>query len=77
MSNTCVALNIFSHLVGSYVGAIRLKNCTLQSVYKIHKELEARGETVPNYLMKAEGNDVVLRLDVCRTCKGTGKTNES
>ena len=77
MSNTCIALNIFKQLAGSYKGEIRLKNCSVTQVMGYHSELERRGETVPNYLMKAEGQDVVLRLDVCRTCKGTGKTNAS
>ncbi len=75
MANTCIALNIFNQLVGSYRGEIRLKHCTMHKVYDLHKELEARGETVPNYLMKADGLDVILTLDVCKTCNGTGKTN--
>lgn len=77
MANTCIALNIFKQLAGSWMGTIRLKNCSMNQVRGYHSELERRGETVPNYLMKAEGSDVVLRLDVCRTCKGTGKTNAS
>jgi len=77
MSNTCIALDIFKQLAGSYTGEIRLKNCSMNQVRGYHSELEQRGERVPNYLMKAEGQDVVLRLDVCRTCNGTGKTNAS
>ena len=75
MENTCIALNIFKQLTGSYTGEIRLKNISMEYVRRLHSELEQRGERVPNYLMKAEGQDVVLRLDVCRTCNGTGKTN--
>ena len=77
MENTVVAFDIFKQLEGSYKGEIRLKNISIEYVRRIHSDLERRGETVPNYLMKAEGQDVVLRLDVCRTCKGTGKTNAS
>ena len=76
MANTCIALNIFKQLAGSYRGEIVLKNCTMEKVRGYHSELERRGETVPDYLMKQDGHDVVLRLDVCRTCKGTGRTNE-
>jgi hypothetical protein len=75
MANTCIALNVFNQLVGSYRGEIRLKNCTLAKVEELRKELIARGETVPNYLIKKEGLDVILTLDVCKTCKGTGKKN--
>ena len=75
MANTCIAINIFNQLVGSYRGEIVLKNCTTEKVRQYHSELERRGETVPNYLMKADGLDVILTLDVCKTCKGTGKTN--
>ena len=75
MANTCIALNIFNQLAGSYRGEIVLKNCTMNQVRGYHSELERRGETVPNYLMKADGLDVILTLDVCPTCKGTGKTN--
>ena len=77
MENTIIAFDIFKMLEGSYKGEIRLKNISMDYVRRLHADLERRGETVPNYLMKAEGQDVVLRLDVCRTCKGTGKTNES
>ena len=77
MENTIVALDIFKQLTGSYTGEIRLKNISMEYVRRLHSELEQRGERVPNYLMKAEGQDVVLRLDVCRTCNGTGKTNAS
>ena len=77
MENTCVAFDIFKVLEGSYKGEIRLKNISMNQVRQYHSDLERRGETVPNYLMKAEGHDVVLRLDVCRTCNGTGKTNAS
>ena len=77
MANTCIALNIFKQLAGSYTGEIRLKNISMEYVRRLHSELEQRGERVPNYLMKAEGQDVVLRLDICRTCNGTGKTNAS
>ena len=77
MENTIVALDIFKQLTGSYTGEIRLKNISMEYVRRLHSELEQRGERVPNYLMKAEGQDVVLRLDVCRTCNGTGKINAS
>ena len=77
MENTCIALDIFKQLAGSYTGEIRLKNISMEYVRRLHSELEQRGERVPNYLMKAEGQDVVLRLDICRTCNGTGKTNGS
>ena len=77
MDNTVIAFDIFKMLEGSYKGEIRLKNISMNKVRQYHSELERRGERVPNYLMKAEGQDVVLRLDVCRTCKGTGKTNAS
>ena len=77
MENTIIAFDIFKMLEGSYKGEIRLKSISMDYVRRLHADLERRGETVPNYLMKAEGQDVVLRLDVCRTCKGTGKTNES
>ena len=73
MENTIVALDIFKQLTGSYTGEIRLKNISMEYVRRIHSDLERRGETVPNYLMQQDGRDVVLRLDVCRTCKGTGK----
>ena len=73
--NTSIAFDIFKVLEGSYKGEIRLKNISMDYVRRIHSDLERRGEKVPNYLMKAEGHDVVLTLDVCRTCKGTGKTN--
>ena len=73
MENTSVAFDIFKVLEGSYKGEIRLKNISMDYVRRIHSDLERRGEKVPNYLMKAEGHDVVLTLDVCRTCKGTGK----
>ena len=76
MDNTVVAFDIFKMLEGSYKGEIRLKNISMSKIAQIHSDLERRGERVPNYLMKAEGHDVVLRLDVCRTCKGTGRTNE-
>ena len=76
MENTIVAFDIFKMLEGSYKGEIRLKNISMSKISQIHSDLERRGERVPNYLMKAEGHDVVLRLDVCRTCKGTGRTNE-
>ena len=76
MANTCIALNIFKQLTGSYTGEIRLKNCSMNQVRGYHSELERRGETVPNYLMQQDGHDVVLRLDVCKTCMGTGRTNE-
>ncbi len=75
MENTIVAFDIFKMLEGSYKGEIRLKNISMSKIMQYHSELERRGERVPNYLMKAEGPDVVLRLDVCRTCNGTGKTN--
>ena len=77
MENTCIALNIFNQLVGSYRGQIRLKNISEKKVLEYADELRRRGETVPNYLMKADGLDVILKLDVCKTCNGTGKTNES
>ena len=77
MENTSIAFDIFKVLEGSYKGEIRLKNISMEYVRRIHSDLERRGETVPNYLMKQEGHDVVLRLDVCRTCNGTGKTNAS
>jgi len=77
MANTCIALNIFNQLVGSYRGQIRLKNISEKKVLEYADELRRRGETVPNYLMKADGLDVILKLDVCKTCNGTGKTNES
>ena len=57
------------------MGTVRLKNISMDYIRRIHSDLERRGEKVPNYLMKAEGQDVVLTLDVCRTCNGTGKTN--
>ena len=75
MENTVVAFDIFKQLEGSWMGTIRLKNISMSKISQIHSDLERRGEKVPNYLMKAEGHDVVLTLDVCRTCKGTGKTN--
>ena len=75
MENTVVAFDIFKQLEGSWMGTIRLKNISMSKISQIHSDLERRGERVPNYLMKAEGQDVVLTLDVCRTCKGTGKTN--
>ena len=75
MENTVVAFDIFKMLEGSYKGEIRLKNISMSKIMQYHSELERRGERVPNYLMKQEGHDVVLRLDICRTCKGTGKTN--
>ena len=75
MENTVVAFDIFKQLEGSWMGTIRLKNISMDYIRRIHSDLERRGEKVPNYLMKAEGQDVVLTLDVCRTCKGTGKTN--
>ena len=75
MENTVVAFDIFKQLEGSWMGTIRLKNISMSKISQIHSDLERRGEKVPNYLMKAEGRDVVLTLDVCRTCKGTGKTN--
>jgi len=75
MENTVVAFDIFKQLEGSWMGTIRLKNISMSKISQIHSDLERRGERVPNYLMKAEGHDVVLTLDVCRTCKGTGKTN--
>ncbi len=75
MENTIVAFDIFKQLEGSWMGTIRLKNISMSKISQIHSDLERRGEKVPNYLMKAEGHDVVLTLDVCRTCKGTGKTN--
>ena len=75
MENTVVAFDIFKQLEGSWMGTIRLKNISMSKISQIHSDLERRGERVPNYLMKAEGHDVVLRLDVCRTCNGTGKTN--
>lgn len=75
MENTVVAFDIFKQLEGSWMGTIRLKNISMSKISQIHSDLERRGERVPNYLMKAEGRDVVLTLDVCRTCKGTGKTN--
>ena len=75
MENTIVAFDIFKQLEGSWMGPIRLKNISMSKISQIHSDLERRGEKVPNYLMKAEGHDVVLTLDVCRTCKGTGKTN--
>ena len=75
MENTVVAFDIFKQLEGSWMGTIRLKNVSMSKISQIHSDLERRGERVPNYLMKAEGRDVVLRLDICRTCKGTGKTN--
>ena len=77
MENTVVAFDIFKQLEGSWMGTIRLKNISMSKISQIHSDLERRGEKVPNYLMKAEGHDVVLTLDVCRTCKGTGKTNAS
>ena len=77
MANTCIALNIFNQLSGSYRGQIRLKNISEKKVLEYADELRRRGETVPNYLMKADGLDVILKLDVCKTCNGTGKTNES
>ena len=77
MENTVVAFDIFKQLEGSWMGTIRLKNISMSKISQIHSDLERRGERVPNYLMKAEGRDVVLTLDVCRTCKGTGKTNAS
>ena len=77
MENTIVAFDIFKQLEGSWMGTIRLKNISMSKISQIHSDLERRGEKVPNYLMKAEGRDVVLTLDVCRTCKGTGKTNAS
>ena len=77
MENTIVAFDIFKQLEGSWMGTIRLKNISMSKISQIHSDLERRGEKVPNYLMKAEGQDVVLTLDVCRTCKGTGKTNAS
>ena len=77
MENTIVAFDIFKQLEGSWMGTIRLKNISMSKIAQLHSELERRGERVPNYLMKAEGRDVVLTLDVCRTCKGTGKTNAS
>ena len=64
MENTIVAFDIFKMLEGSYKGEIRLKNISMNKVRQYHSELEQRGERVPNYLMKAEGQDV-----------GTGKTN--
>ena len=73
MENTVVAFDIFKQLEGSWMGTIRLKNISMSKISQIHSDLERRGERVPNYLMKAEGRDVVLTLDVCRTCKGTGK----
>ena len=76
MENTIVAFDIFKQLEGSWMGTIRLKNISMSKIMQYHSELERRGERVPNYLMKAEGHDVVLTLDVCRTCKGTGRTNE-
>ena len=76
MENTVVAFDIFKQLEGSWMGTIRLKNISMSKISQIHSDLERRGEKVPNYLMKAEGHDVVLTLDVCRTCKGTGRTNE-
>ena len=76
MENTIVAFDIFKMLEGSYKGEIRLKNISMSKIMQYHSELERRGERVSNYLMKAEGHDVVLTLDVCRTCKGTGRTNE-
>ena len=76
MENTIVAFDIFKQLEGSWMGTIRLKNISMSKISQIHSDLERRGEKVPNYLMKAEGHDVVLTLDVCRTCKGTGRTNE-
>ena len=76
MENTIVAFDIFKQLEGSWMGTIRLKNISMSKISQIHSDLERRGEKVPNYLMKAEGRDVVLTLDVCRTCKGTGRTNE-
>ena len=75
MENTIVAFDIFKQLEGSWMGTIRLKNISMSNISQIHSDLERRGEKVPNYLMKAEGQDVVLTLDVCRTCNGTGKTN--
>ena len=75
MENTVVAFDIFKQLEGSWMGTIRLKNISMSKISQIHSDLERRGEKVPNYLMKAEGHDVVLTLDVCRTCNGTGKTN--
>ena len=75
MENTVVAFDIFKQLEGSWMGTIRLKNISMSKISQIHSDLERRGEKVPNYLMKAEGRDVVLTLDVCRTCNGTGKTN--
>ncbi len=75
MENTIVAFDIFKMLEGSYKGEIRLKNISMSKISQIHSDLERRGEKVPNYLMKAEGHDVVLTLDVCRACNGTGKTN--
>ena len=77
MENTIVAFDIFKQLEGSWMGTIRLKNISMSKIAQLHSDLERRGERVPNYLMKAEGHDVVLTLDVCRTCKGTGKTNAS
>ena len=76
MENTVVAFDIFKQLEGSWMGTIRLKNISMSKISQIHSDLERRGEKVPNYLMKAEGHDVGLTLDVCRTCKGTGRTNE-
>jgi hypothetical protein len=76
MANTCIALNIFNQLAGSYRGQIRLKNLSEKKVLEYADELRRRGETVPNYLMATDGLDVILTLDICRTCKGTGKTNE-
>ena len=61
MANTCIALNIFKRLAGSYKGEIRLKNCSVTQVMGYHSELERRGETVPNYLMK---QDVVFYIQV-------------
>ena len=77
MASTCIALDIFKQMEGSSRGEVRLKNISERKVLEYADELRRRGETVPNYLMKADGHDVILTRDICPTCKGTGKTNAS
>ena len=40
MPSTCIALDIFKQLAGSYKGEIRLKNCSMNQVRGYHSELE-------------------------------------
>lgn len=68
-----VQLDIFKCLEGSARGEIKVKDITTRKVEELESELKRRGEKVPNYIVRADGRDVVLTLDVCPRCKGTGR----